>query len=257
LEEVSNMKSVPNWISYPHENFWIFIPPLAILFYFLNSKIDLDFTTFKSISVMNMEKLQWQKLFIFSNPVAPYFHLIFFALKHSFWTKAKLDQLEVLNRFFSRGAHSSASLPPMFPAARCTRVPSPLAAPCHTARCCWHQWLHPLEPSLVSSPIRSHRLLFSLFGRSTGAPTTVFLPIADSEAGALLCYSFFVSSSDFSSSPVSGTSPSTPHAENRRLRSLERHCTGHRKGYRRRRPPRVKWNRHHSLILVVASVHPP
>jgi hypothetical protein len=107
------------------------------------------------------------------------------------------------------------------------------------------------SPSLDSSPIRSHRLLFSLFGRPAGAPTTVFLPIADSEAGALLCYSFFVSSSDLSSSPVSGTSPSTPHAENRRLRSLERHCTGHRKGYRRRRPPRVKWNRHHSLILVV------
>jgi hypothetical protein len=37
------MKSVQNWIYYLHENSWIFSPPLAILFNFLNSKIDLDF----------------------------------------------------------------------------------------------------------------------------------------------------------------------------------------------------------------------
>jgi hypothetical protein len=43
LEEVSDMKSVPNWISYLHENFWTFIPLLDILFYFLKLKTDLAF----------------------------------------------------------------------------------------------------------------------------------------------------------------------------------------------------------------------
>jgi hypothetical protein len=46
LEEVYNMKSVPNWISYLHENSWIFCPPLAILLNFLISKIGLDFPKF-------------------------------------------------------------------------------------------------------------------------------------------------------------------------------------------------------------------
>jgi hypothetical protein len=36
LEEVANMKSVPNWISYLHANSWIFTPFLAILIDFLN-----------------------------------------------------------------------------------------------------------------------------------------------------------------------------------------------------------------------------
>jgi hypothetical protein len=40
------VKSVSNWISYLHANFWIFSPPLAILFNFLNSKIDLEFPNF-------------------------------------------------------------------------------------------------------------------------------------------------------------------------------------------------------------------
>jgi hypothetical protein len=40
------MKSVSNWILYLHANFWIFSPPLAILFNFLNSKIDLEFPNF-------------------------------------------------------------------------------------------------------------------------------------------------------------------------------------------------------------------
>jgi hypothetical protein len=40
------MISIPNWISYLHANFWIFSPPLAILFNFLKSKTYLDFPKF-------------------------------------------------------------------------------------------------------------------------------------------------------------------------------------------------------------------
>jgi hypothetical protein len=40
------MKNVPNRISYLHANSYIFIPRLAILFHFLESKIDLDFPNF-------------------------------------------------------------------------------------------------------------------------------------------------------------------------------------------------------------------
>jgi hypothetical protein len=40
------MKSVPNRISYHHENFEIFSPFLAILIKFLKSKTDLDFPNF-------------------------------------------------------------------------------------------------------------------------------------------------------------------------------------------------------------------
>jgi hypothetical protein len=46
LEDVSNMKSVTNLISYLHENSWIFISLLAILFNFLNSKTDPRFPNF-------------------------------------------------------------------------------------------------------------------------------------------------------------------------------------------------------------------
>jgi hypothetical protein len=46
LEEVDKMRSVPNWISYLHANFWIFSPFLAILINFLKLKIDLDFPKF-------------------------------------------------------------------------------------------------------------------------------------------------------------------------------------------------------------------
>jgi hypothetical protein len=46
LEEVANIKTVPNWISYLHQNFWIFSPFLDILINFLKSKIDIDFPKF-------------------------------------------------------------------------------------------------------------------------------------------------------------------------------------------------------------------
>jgi hypothetical protein len=43
LEEVANMKSVSNWISYHHENSWIVSLFLSILINFLKAKTDLDF----------------------------------------------------------------------------------------------------------------------------------------------------------------------------------------------------------------------
>jgi hypothetical protein len=46
LEEVGNIKSVPNWISNLHANSWIFIPSQAILTNFLKAKRDLDFSKF-------------------------------------------------------------------------------------------------------------------------------------------------------------------------------------------------------------------
>jgi hypothetical protein len=46
LEEISNIRSVSNWISYLHANSWIFGSFLDILINFLNSKRDLDFPNF-------------------------------------------------------------------------------------------------------------------------------------------------------------------------------------------------------------------
>jgi hypothetical protein len=46
LEEVSNMKSVPNGISYSNAKSWIFGPFLNILNNFQKSKTDLQFPNF-------------------------------------------------------------------------------------------------------------------------------------------------------------------------------------------------------------------
>jgi hypothetical protein len=73
LEEVANMKIVPNWISYHHVNSWIVDPFLSIVINLLKSKIDLDFTNFNSKSILNVEKFLWRKLFPSSNSSRPYF----------------------------------------------------------------------------------------------------------------------------------------------------------------------------------------
>jgi hypothetical protein len=67
------MISVPNQISYPHANFWIFSQSRAILINFLKSKIDLDFPIFNSKSISNLKKILWRKLFLSSKPSQPYF----------------------------------------------------------------------------------------------------------------------------------------------------------------------------------------
>jgi hypothetical protein len=46
LEEVSNMKTVSNSISYLHANSWIFGPFLDILINFQKLKTDIDFPNF-------------------------------------------------------------------------------------------------------------------------------------------------------------------------------------------------------------------
>jgi hypothetical protein len=46
FEDVANMKSVQNSISYLHENFYIFSPSLVILFNLLEPKSDLGFLEF-------------------------------------------------------------------------------------------------------------------------------------------------------------------------------------------------------------------
>jgi hypothetical protein len=51
LEDVDNMRSDANRISYLHANSWIVGPFLAILINFLKSKIDLDFPNFNLKSV--------------------------------------------------------------------------------------------------------------------------------------------------------------------------------------------------------------
>jgi hypothetical protein len=79
LEDVANMKSVTNLISYLNENSWIFIPPIAILINFLKLKTELIFLIFSPNSISNSKKIKWQKLFIFLYTVAPYFYLNFWS----------------------------------------------------------------------------------------------------------------------------------------------------------------------------------
>jgi hypothetical protein len=80
LEEVANMRSVPNWIYYLHANYWIFSPPLAILFNFLKSKTDLDFPNFFEFKInFESEEVPMDKVV----PLFKSFRTIFYLKKLS------------------------------------------------------------------------------------------------------------------------------------------------------------------------------
>jgi hypothetical protein len=72
------MKSVPNWISYLHANFWIFSPFLAILFNFLKSKTNLDFTIFLFNLRSEFEEVTMEKVVPFFQTFTTIFYFKMF-----------------------------------------------------------------------------------------------------------------------------------------------------------------------------------
>jgi hypothetical protein len=93
LEEVANIKNVPNWISYLHPNSWIFDPFLDVLINFLNLKTDLNFPNFNTKSVSDLKKFLWRKLFLSSKPSQPYFVSNFSSLRRSFLDRSKFGRI--------------------------------------------------------------------------------------------------------------------------------------------------------------------
>jgi hypothetical protein len=82
LEEISRMKSVPNYIFYLHANSWIFGPFLAILINFLNLKIDLDFPNFLFKIHFGSEEIPMEKVVHFFKTFTILFYFKIFELRN-------------------------------------------------------------------------------------------------------------------------------------------------------------------------------
>jgi hypothetical protein len=77
LEEVANMKSDPNWISYLHANSWIISPFLTILINFLKSKTDLEFPKFSFEIYFKSEGVIMEKVVTFFKTFLTIFYFNF------------------------------------------------------------------------------------------------------------------------------------------------------------------------------------
>jgi hypothetical protein len=90
LEEVANIKSVPNWISYLHANSWIFGPFLSILINFLNSKTDLDFPKFQFEINFESGEVPMEEVVPFFKKFSTIFYFKFVELKKALFGSVKI-----------------------------------------------------------------------------------------------------------------------------------------------------------------------
>jgi hypothetical protein len=90
LEEVENMKSVPNWASCLHANSWIFSTFLAIFIKFLNSKTDIEFPIFSFEIHFESLEVPIEEVVTFFKTFSTIFYFKFFELRKVLFESVKV-----------------------------------------------------------------------------------------------------------------------------------------------------------------------
>jgi hypothetical protein len=93
LEEVANIRSIQNSISYLHANLWIFSPFLAIFINFLNSKTYHDFPMFLFKIHLESDEVPMEKVVPFFKTFTIIFVSNFLSSGRSFLEWSKFERI--------------------------------------------------------------------------------------------------------------------------------------------------------------------